>query len=123
MRFDCLSPGRRAGVGRANLGGEIKTDLQRREEVIGPNDLHIAAHARSEALTLVTNNQREFAPVDGLRTARWVMAAYMDRWIRVQVASGDEAEQRYVPSVDEFLTHQGMPPACAAAAAAATAAH
>ena len=41
-------------------------------EVIGPNDLHIAAHARSEALTLVTNNQREFDRVDGLRTARWV---------------------------------------------------
>ena len=44
----------------------------RRGEVIGPNDLHIAAHARSEALTLVTNNQREFDRVDGLRTARWV---------------------------------------------------
>ena len=41
-------------------------------QVIGPNDLHIAAHARSEALTLVTNNQREFDRVDGLRTARWV---------------------------------------------------
>ena len=52
--------------------GEIKTDLERRGSVIGPNDLHIAAHARSEALTLVTNNQREFDRVDGLRTARWV---------------------------------------------------
>ena len=40
--------------------------------MIGPNDLQIAAHARSEALTLVTNNQREFHRVDGLRTARWV---------------------------------------------------
>ena len=52
--------------------GEIKTDLERRGSVIGPNDLHIAAHARSEALKLVTNNQREFDRVDGLRTARWV---------------------------------------------------
>ena len=52
--------------------GEIKTDLERRGSVIGPNDLHIAAHARSEALTLVTNNQREFDRVGGLRTARWV---------------------------------------------------
>ena len=52
--------------------GEIKTDLERRGSVVGPNDLHIAAHARSEALTLVTNNQREFDRVDGLRTARWV---------------------------------------------------
>ena len=32
--------------------GEIKTDLQRRGKVIGPNDLHIAAHARSEAVVL-----------------------------------------------------------------------
>ena len=52
--------------------GEIKSDLERRGSVIGLNDLHIAAHARSEALTLVTNKQREFKRVDGLRTARWV---------------------------------------------------
>ena len=71
-RTDLLVTWPQGGRRRANLGGEIKTDLQRREEMIGPNDLHIAAHARSEALTLVTNNQREFAPVDGLRTARWV---------------------------------------------------
>ena len=60
------------GEGAAAHYGEIKTDLERRGSVIGPNDLHIAAHARSEALTLVTNNQREFDGVDGLRTARWV---------------------------------------------------
>ena len=52
--------------------GEIKTDLERRGSIIGPNDLHIAAHARSEALTLVTNNQREFDRVAGLRTDCWV---------------------------------------------------
>lgn len=52
--------------------GEIKVDLERKGSVIGPNDLHIAAHARSEALTLVTNNRREFERVAGLRTAQWV---------------------------------------------------
>ena len=52
--------------------GEIKSDLERKGSVIGPDDLHIAAHARSKALTLVTNNQREFERVDGLRLARWV---------------------------------------------------
>lgn len=33
---------------------------------VGVNDLHIAAHARSEGLTLVTNNLGEFARVPGL---------------------------------------------------------
>lgn len=67
-RLNVLEYGRSA----AAHYGEIKADLERRGSVIGPNDLHIAAHARSEALTLVTNNQREFGRVTGLRTARWV---------------------------------------------------
>lgn len=60
------------GESAARHYAEIKSDLERRGQIIGPNDLHIAGHARSEALTLVTNNQREFDRVDGLRTARWV---------------------------------------------------
>jgi tRNA(fMet)-specific endonuclease VapC len=36
------------------------------------NDLHIAAHARSEGLTLVSNNLREFQRVDGLMLENWV---------------------------------------------------
>lgn len=60
------------GENAARHYGEIKSDLERRGQVIGPNDLHIAGHARSEALTLVTNNQREFDRVVGLRTACWV---------------------------------------------------
>ncbi len=67
-RLSVLEYGERA----AHHYGEIKSDLERRGQVIGPNDLHIAGHARSEALTLVTNNQREFDRVDGLRTACWV---------------------------------------------------
>ena len=67
-RLSVLEYGERA----AAHYGEIKSDLERRGLVIGPNDLHIAGHARSEALTLVTNNQREFDRVDGLRTACWV---------------------------------------------------
>ncbi len=40
---------------------------------IGVNDLHIAAHARSEGLTLVSNNLREFERVDGLLLANWAI--------------------------------------------------
>jgi tRNA(fMet)-specific endonuclease VapC len=38
------------------------------------NDLHIAAHARSEGLTLVTNNMGEFERVPGLLLENWVGA-------------------------------------------------
>jgi tRNA(fMet)-specific endonuclease VapC len=67
-RLSVLEYGERAAVHY----GEIKSDLERRGLVIGPNDLHIAGHARSEALTLVTNNQREFDRVDGLHIDCWV---------------------------------------------------
>ncbi|MEJ2155067.1 MAG: type II toxin-antitoxin system VapC family toxin, partial [Desulfobacteraceae bacterium] len=51
--------------------GEIRADLERKGTVIGINDLHIAGHARSEGLTLVSNNLREFERVDGLRLMNW----------------------------------------------------
>jgi predicted nucleic acid-binding protein len=40
---------------------------------IGVNDLHIAAHARSEGLTLVSNNLREFERVAALQLAKWAI--------------------------------------------------
>ena len=52
--------------------GEIRADLERKGVVIGVNDLHIAGHARSEGLTLVSNNLREFERVDGLRITSWL---------------------------------------------------
>ncbi len=52
--------------------GDIRADLERKGTTIGVNDLHIAGHARSEALTLVTNNMAEFERVEGLRLENWV---------------------------------------------------
>jgi tRNA(fMet)-specific endonuclease VapC len=52
--------------------GDIRVQLERQGTPIGINDLHIAAHARSRGLTLVTNNEREFARVEGLRLQNWV---------------------------------------------------
>ena len=52
--------------------GSIRSALEKRGQTIGVNDLHIAAHARSEGLTLVTNNLREFERVDALQLANWV---------------------------------------------------
>jgi len=60
------------GVKAAQHYGQIRTALERRGTPIGMNDLHIAAHARSEGLTLVSNNLREFERVEGLLLANWV---------------------------------------------------
>ena len=51
--------------------GQIRAALQLRGEMIGNNDLWLAAHARAEGWILVTNNEREFARVDGLRVENW----------------------------------------------------
>ncbi|ACB35216.1 PilT protein domain protein [Leptothrix cholodnii SP-6] len=52
--------------------GAIRTALEKAGQPIGLNDLHIAAHARSEGLTLVTNNLGEFERVPGLLVENWV---------------------------------------------------
>jgi tRNA(fMet)-specific endonuclease VapC len=45
---------------------EIRADLKKRGQLIGANDLLIAAHARSLGVALVTNNVKEFRRVKGL---------------------------------------------------------
>ena len=52
---------------------EIRADLKKRGLPIGANDLFIAAHARSQGLTLVTNNTAEFGRVKGLRVENWTV--------------------------------------------------
>jgi tRNA(fMet)-specific endonuclease VapC len=52
--------------------GSIRSVLERVGQPIGVNDLHIAAHARSEGLVVVTNNVSEFARVPGLMVENWV---------------------------------------------------
>ena len=52
--------------------GSIRAALEKTGQTIGVNDLHIAAHARSEGLVLVTNNLREFERVPALLLENWV---------------------------------------------------
>jgi tRNA(fMet)-specific endonuclease VapC len=52
--------------------GAIRAALEKVGRPIGVNDLHIAAHARSEGLTLVSNNLAEFERVPGLLAENWV---------------------------------------------------
>lgn len=51
--------------------GRIRSDLERQGSVIGPLDLLIAAHVKSLGLVLVTNNEREFSRVKGLKVENW----------------------------------------------------
>ena len=50
---------------------DIRANLKVRGEMIGANDLLIAAHARSLKAVMVTNNVREFRRVKGLKVENW----------------------------------------------------
>jgi len=52
--------------------GAIRAALEAKGETIGNNDLWIAAHAKAAGLTLVTNNEREFRRIQGLKIQNWV---------------------------------------------------
>jgi tRNA(fMet)-specific endonuclease VapC len=57
--------------GAANYCGRIRADLHRAGELIGPNDMLIAAVALANDLVLVTHNVKEFGRVPGLRWEDW----------------------------------------------------
>jgi len=67
-RLDVLPFGERA----ATHYGQIRADLERAGHPIGLHDMMIGGHARSEGLTLVSNNVREFQHIEGLRIDNWV---------------------------------------------------
>lgn len=56
--------------------GAIRAQLEKLGRPIGVNDLHIAAHARSEGLVLVTNNTAEFDRVPALEVENWVQSEH-----------------------------------------------
>lgn len=58
-------------LGAAEHAGQIRAELAASGSPIGPFDVMIAGHARSTGLCLVTNNERAFARVSGLRITNW----------------------------------------------------
>jgi tRNA(fMet)-specific endonuclease VapC len=60
------------GTKAAQHYGAIRAALEKLGQPIGVNDLHIAGHARSEGLLLVTNNMSEFERVPALEVENWV---------------------------------------------------
>jgi len=53
--------------------GIIRASLERKGTPIGPMDMLIAGHAKSENLVVVTNNTREFLKVEGLKVVDWTL--------------------------------------------------
>jgi len=51
--------------------GLMRADLAARGQMIGNNDLWIASHALAAELILVTNNEKEFRRVRGLKVQNW----------------------------------------------------
>jgi tRNA(fMet)-specific endonuclease VapC len=51
---------------------DSRGELERAGQRIGIHDMMIAGHARSEGLTVVTNNVREFRRMPGLRLENWL---------------------------------------------------
>jgi tRNA(fMet)-specific endonuclease VapC len=51
--------------------GDVRSAIEKKGEIKGSNDLLIAAHALSLDLILVTNNEKEFKRIDGLRIENW----------------------------------------------------
>ena len=66
-RLEVLTYGTKA----AQHYGAIRAALEKIGKPIGINDLHIAAHARSEGLVLVTNNLAEFERIPALELENW----------------------------------------------------
>lgn len=50
----------------------IRNTLEKIGNPIGINDIHIAAHARSDGLVLITNNVGEFVQVPALKIENWI---------------------------------------------------
>jgi tRNA(fMet)-specific endonuclease VapC len=55
----------------AEAAANVRAELERQGNVIGPYDLLIAGQALAGRLTLVTNNTREFQRVSGLKLQSW----------------------------------------------------
>jgi tRNA(fMet)-specific endonuclease VapC len=67
-RLDVLPFAERA----ASHYGQLWAELEQAGQPIGIHDMMIGGHARSEGLTVVTNNVREFRRMPGLLLENWV---------------------------------------------------
>ena len=62
-------------IGVDRIYADIRHALESSGQLIGANDLFIAAHALEQEATLVTDNVAEFQRVPGLRIENWVRSS------------------------------------------------
>lgn len=55
----------------AEVYGQLRTELERRGKLIGPNDLLIASISLAHDATLITHNTSEFSHVPNLQIEDW----------------------------------------------------
>ena len=67
-RLEVMSFSPKAAV----LLGQIRAEFERAGRPAGAHAMLIGAHARSEGLTVVTNNMREFERMPGVRAENWI---------------------------------------------------
>lgn len=73
--FDALTGGFAVApfdLAAAREYGPLRSELERRGQLIGPYDMLIAAHARALGAVLVTDNVGEFSRVEGLKVENWL---------------------------------------------------
>jgi tRNA(fMet)-specific endonuclease VapC len=80
---------------------EIRADLKRRGQMIGANDLFIAAHARTVGLRLVTNNTAEFGRVKGLTLDNWTVPLRRTRSEGRGIAGGHPTAHHHAADADQ----------------------
>ena len=56
----------------AEVYGLIRAELEKKEQIIGPYDMQIAAQSISRVLILVTNNTSEFSRISNIKLENWV---------------------------------------------------
>jgi tRNA(fMet)-specific endonuclease VapC len=55
----------------ARVYGRVRSTLEADGAPIGPYDMMIGAHALSQRLILVTDNEKEFRRISGLEIENW----------------------------------------------------
>lgn len=61
------------GNAATKMYGKIRSELEDKGKIIGPNDLMIASIVLADDGVLVTHNIKEFKRIDGLRLEDWTL--------------------------------------------------
>lgn len=60
------------GEEEANIAGDVMAQLQKKGQILGVEDVYIAATAISSKCTLVTANTKHYERINGLKLENWI---------------------------------------------------